>query len=178
MTFLVLALLVFGVGASVTRLITRDSLFEIFRDRWVDHFVAKQDVILHRLASELPAKGSYSDPALEWQERRVGLMREVIARSQEEQAIGFWVRGAAREKVQPWTWQSNRLVRLRGLIEFIGCPWCVGFWVFQIAWIFAWGVGLGFAYNLVGLPVWAVLPALALSYRWLYAVIASRLDSE
>lgn len=173
MSFLLLALLVFGVGASVTRLVTRDSILETFRDRWQNHWAAQQDKVLRDAAAILPASKTY-DSTVEWQDRRIALMREIGDRSEAEAAVPF---AASRAKVQPWTAISYRLIRLRSMIEFIGCPWCVGFWTFLLAWIFAWGVQLGFAYDVAGGPFWAVLPALALGYRWLYALIAGRADA-
>lgn len=177
MTFWLLALLVFGVGARITRLITKDSLLENFRDKWGEHFEHRQDLILRAAATLLPASKAYSAPELEWPERRMGLLREIQARSQAEQAVPLTLTGEKREDAQPWTVMSSRLYRLRTFIEFITCPWCVGFWVFLLAWIFAWGAGLGFAYNVAGGPFWAVLPALALSYGWVYALVAMRLDA-
>lgn len=177
MSFWLLALLVFGVGARITRLITKDSLLENFRDRWGGHFEHRQDVILHEAATQLPAHQSYSAPELEWPEKRMGLLREIHRRSEVEQAVALALTGQQREDAQPWTSKTYRLYRLRTFIEFIVCPWCVGFWVFLAAWIFSWGAGLGFAYDVAGAPFWAVLPALALSYNWVYALVAMQLDA-
>lgn len=178
MDFWLLALLVFGVGARITRLITKDSLLENFRDMWGAHFAYRQDALLKDAAADLPAKKAYSAPELEWPERRMGLLREIGDRSEAEQAVPLTLIGTRRWVAQPWTMVSHRLIRLRSFIEFISCPWCVGFWVYLLAWIFAWGVGLGFAYNVAGAPFWAVLPALALSYNWVYALVAGQLDAE
>lgn len=177
MTFWLLALLVFGVGARITRLITKDSLLENFRDRWGNHFAHKQDVVLKEAADVLPANRSYSAPELEWPDRRMGYLRAIGERSENEQAIPLTLVGKKRTTAQPWTAMSYRLVRLRSFIEFVTCPWCVGFWVFLGAWVVAWGVGLGFSYLVLGGPFWFVLPALTLSYGWVYALVAQKFDA-
>lgn len=176
MSFWLLALLVFGVGARITRLITKDSLLENFRDRWGNHFAYKQDLILRHAAVQLPAKSSYSAPELEWPDKRIGLLREIGDRSEAEQAIPLTLVGRKRRMAQPWTATSYQLIRLRSCIEFVTCPWCVGFWVFLLAWLVGWAV-LGFPYLVLGAPFWLVLPALTLSYGWVYALIAMRFDA-
>lgn len=177
MSFWLLALLIFGVGARITRLITKDSLLENFRDRWANHFAYKQDLVLKQAWAQLPAKASYSAPELEWPDKRIGLLREIGERSEAEQAIPLTLTGRKRARAQPWTATSYQLIRLRSFIEFVTCPWCVGFWVFLLAWILAWGVVLHFPYLVLGAPFWFTLPALTLSYGWVYALVAMRLDA-
>lgn len=178
MSFWLLALLVFCGGARITRLITKDSLppLENFRDRWGGHFAYRQDIILQRAAAQLPAKRAYSAPELEWPEKRLGLLKEIQARSEVEQAVPLTLTGTKRAAAQPWTAMSYRLIRLRACIDFISCPWCVGFWVYLLCWVFAWGL-LGFPYLVLGAPFWFTLLALTLSFGWVYALVAQQFDA-
>lgn len=53
--------------------------------------------------------------------------------------------------------------------EFIGCPWCVGFWVSGFV------TALAFCPPIAHHPIFMVT-ATALSISWLYALIAVNLD--
>lgn len=163
-----LTVLCFGAGASVTRLITRDALLDTLRERWGDHFTARQDAILGEAEKVLPAKATYSDPSLTRPQRRLALTHEVGERSEEEPKALAW------RKRTGWTAKSYRLIRLRGLREFIGCPWCVSPYVYAVVCVGGWAA-LGFPYLVGGLPFWFVLPAAVLAFRWLYALIATHL---
>ena len=177
MTLWLVAALVFLAGASIIRLITKDAVLENARDKWAGHFVFRADEILEDAAALLPARTEYSDPRLSRAERRVGLMEEVGRRSEEEAPVPWWVLGRRRVERQPWTVRSAKLVRLRGYIDFISCPWCVGPWVFGALWLAAWAL-LGWPYALAGLPFWIFIPGAALAYRWVYALIAMRFDAR
>jgi hypothetical protein len=191
--------LMFGFGASATRLITKDKLLAGFRDRWAGHFTWRQGRILAAINAETSFRleasrnfvavlNKHRSPdehvkleTLTAQQMHDAMLHEVGDRADEERPLPVWAARAKREQVQPWTVRSNQLARLRSYIEFIGCPFCVGFWVFAATLLWTWGRCFGFAYDLasarVALPVDYVVVAGALAGRWLYALIAMRWDN-
>lgn len=179
MNHLLLALLVFGVGASITRLVTKDFPFETLRERWEGHFSYRQDRILEEVGRLLPADSAKWDkPGLSRVERRMALLHEVGDRSEEEPPVPFLVRGERRRLSRPWSSISDRLVKLKGLMDFIRCPWCVGFWVFLALWVLAWLAVLGVEAQVWGVPFGALVLPLALAYRWAGAIVAAKLDND
>lgn len=172
MNLLLLAVLVFGVGARLTRLLNRDTLFEPLRDRWSAHFQARQDRVLREVDAVLPPRQRQGGPPPTYIEWRAELMEEVDRRAREEHALPMTkARG-------PWQAHADTLMRLRGYSEFLDCPWCAGFWVFLATWVGAWLLLADASYLIYGGPWWLVLPGLALAYGWVYALIANRLDGR
>jgi hypothetical protein len=173
---LLLAVLIFCTGASITRLITKDGLFEAVRDRWYDHFTYRQDTILAPLERGMDPleRATYENQPHD--EKRLFVLRLVGKRAAEEKALPLTVRGKRREVLAPYTVGAARLGRQRMWTEFIGCPWCVGFWVYLVAWVVAWPVVLGWGFTLHGLGFWVWWLPLALSFRWLNGLVATLLD--
>lgn len=179
MNHLLLAAFVFAVGASITRLVTKDSLFEGLRERWEGHFAYRQDKIIAKVGQLLPADNEkWSNPSLSRVERRMALLHEVGDRSEEEPPVPFWMRGKRRQLTRPWSAMSDRLVWLRSWVDFIGCPWCVGFWVFLALWVTVWLAILGVGFTAWGVPFGLLVVPLALAYRWAGAIVAGKLDTD
>lgn len=193
MTLWLLALLTFGAGASLIRLLTKDSLFEGLRDRWVTHFDAAREDVLAEIEARHPIRAVAQEKYLRgWaergqprredqltrQERAMAMLEEIGDRSEAERPAPWYLIGAARRSRRPWSEYSAKLIRIRGYAEFISCPWCVGFWVFLGVWAVSWAVALDSPAEVWGLPFWLALPAVALAYRWVYAVLATHLDNR
>lgn len=186
--------LMFGFGASTTRLVTKDSLLERFRDRWTEHFTARQARILGVLNAETqfrheamrnftvlanrnrPATEQLKPESLTRRQQHDAMLHEVGERADEEPWLSFWI-----THKKDWVAASNRLVWLRSLADFISCPWCVGFWVYLGTLLWTWGRVFGFAaYPLsqpIALPWDFLLLGGAMSARWVYALIATRWDA-
>lgn len=179
MNYLLLAALVFAVGASITRLVTKDSLFEPLRERWEGHFAYQQDKIIAKVAELLPADtAKWDNPRHSRLERRMALLHEVGDRAEEEAPVPWRVRGKRRQLGRPWSTMSDRLVWWKSWMDFISCPWCVGFWVFLALWSTVWLAILGVHAQAWGVSFGALVVPLALAYRWTYAVVASKLDND
>jgi hypothetical protein len=186
--------LMFGFGASTTRLITKDSLLTGFRDRWTEHFSARQARLLGLLNAEtqfrhealrnftvlanknrLPTE-QLKVETLTQRQRHDAMLTEVGVRADEEPWLTWWV-----THKRDWVAASNKLVWLQDLVEAISCPWCVGFWVYLGTLVWTWGRVFGFAaYPLsqpIALPWDFLLLGGAMSARWVYALIAMRWDS-
>lgn len=170
MTLLMLTVLCFGAGASITRLVTRDGLLDTLRERWEDHFTARMDVVLREAERILPGDSTYSSPELRRDQKRKGLLVAVGDRSEDEAKNLAW------RKRTGWTAMSYRLIRLRGYRDFISCPWCVSPYVYAVVCVGGWAA-LGFPFLVGGLPIWFVLPAAVLAFRWAYALLATHLPN-
>lgn len=195
MTLMLLALLTFLIGASLTRLVTVDALIEGLRDRWTVHFTYRQDRILAMVNSrnqiqdvavaaylaQLAAQGrTRRRDELTAADVRVAMLHEIGDRAEAEPSAPGWLSGHRRNQLRPWSSISSKLIRLRGWMEFISCPWCVGFWVFLgtgvLMWgrVFAFGVVSEATVNWGAWDVWLIGGALAA--RWVYGAIAAQLN--
>jgi hypothetical protein len=199
MILLVVTILLFGSGASLARLITRDALFDGLRDRWRVHFLWRQaraveasrqmfpplydTAIATYVAHQAKAGLARNRDELTAEERRIAVLHEIGDRSEEEPPAPWWVSGPARTKTRPWSKVSAQLVRLRGYSDFIGCPWCFPVYAFAAVGLWTWWRVYGFDtvltwqdLNSAALPAdWLVLSVL-LTFRWVYALIATKLD--
>lgn len=173
-------LLAFGTGASLSMLLTEDSLCEPLRRRWETHFEWRMDQVLERVDAELSTEDTGSPDHLPMSLRlakstpeRSGLLRsEIGRRAEEEPRVPFWVRGEARREGRVWTRRQAKLDRLASYHAFISCPRCAPFWVFLVVgWFFGFLTG---QYELfaVGLPWPFWWLSFALAGRWVYAKLA------
>lgn len=60
---------------------------------------------------------------------------------------------------------------------FLGCPWCIGFWIFLACSVGAWAT-LGLPSHVLGAPAWLAVPAAAAGGNWVYAIAARWLDDD
>lgn len=199
MILLAVAFLVFCTGASLARLVTRDALSEGLRERWKVHFVWRQEQILASVQRRYPiqdvavakflaesARGGRpirrADEVTP-EELRYALLHEIGERSEAELPVPLWMVGQRRAAVRPWSRISARLVRVQGYMDFIVCPWCLPVYAYAAVALYTWWRLYGFELSLtyaelssVAFPAdWLAVTGL-LTARWIYALIATRLD--
>lgn len=200
MILIMLALLTFGCGASLTRLVTRDSLLAGFRDRWTDHFAYRRD----RILIEIDSRYQIRDKAMEnyatlltrsgqptrkeelnREQIQSSLIMDIDQRASEELPLPFWMVGPARTTRRPWGRYQARLAWAADWSKFISCPFCVGFWVYLVVVAWTWWRGLDAATSTAELlhprlsadfVVLGVVVGGALAARWVYALLAGLLD--
>lgn len=157
-----LLLTLFGVGASITRFLNGDKLFAPFRDRIEEHFTRRGiDTLRDADAQALVHPGDrrdYTDP------EAVQMMRVTAYR----QAF----LGSAKWRKVAW-----RLDWCDVYKSFVGCPWCVSFWVFLVVFTVGWA-STGAPYYVWGGAFWVMIPCFALVARWVYGLIAGTLDHD
>lgn len=186
-------LLIFGFGASVTFLITRDSLCEGLRDRWVEHWAYRQETLLKDIPDVDLVRAAAVDRFLALYnarahtpltretmtraDKREALLHEISIRTAEEAPLPAWIHGQGRDTARPWLAYSRKLVRLKGYQDFIECPFCVGFWVYLGTMAWTWWRVFDCAqvivpWSVTRLPADYVVIGAAMGLRWLYANIA------
>lgn len=199
MILLVVSLLLFCTGASLMRLLTRDALLEGLRDRWRVHFLHRQAQAIAEISRHYPpltevAKATYiaqqqkaglprRPDELNPDEIRTAILHEIGDRSEDEPHVPWWVIGKARREKRPWSRTASKIVRIRGYSDFISCMWCPSVYVYGAVAGWTWWRVYGADLHLTwaeltgaGLPIdWLVL-AVPLSLRWVYGVVAARLD--
>lgn len=182
MILVMIVALTFGIGASLTRLITSDGLFLGFRARWEMHFQWRMDAIIQEANRTLLVEKAPDDTE---NSMRVKILHALDGRAAEEPKVSFWAVGAARAKDRPWSVRSGKLSRLGSYYDFVSCPFCVGFWVFLVVAVWTWWRALGCATNSYALlypypaaDYWLVggVVGTALAMRWVYALIAVNVD--
>ena len=156
----ILLLVVFGVGASLTRLVTSDKLLAPLRDRIEERWVWRSIEVLRdgEAGTLVPGRSDYANP------EHVHNMRSEVYR-----------RAFAGER--RWRKLAWKLDWIDAYKAFVTCPWCTGFWVFLAVALFAWLVVLDVPSTVWGGPWWLMVPAVALTARWVYGLIATRLDN-
>lgn len=163
-------------AASLTRLITADSLLQWLRTRWETHWLGAIDAVLVEADSHLQVARGSTDP------QKVGLLRqEINKRANTEAGVPMWLTGARRRARRPWSTRRERLEQLEIYANFISCPWCLSFWVMALCVLWTWGRVYGFSGDVfapVGVPVDYALLALALGLRWLYGLVAVNLEGR
>jgi hypothetical protein len=140
---------------------------------------AIKNYLAHQAKAGLPRKPD----DLTVEERRIAVLHEIGDRSEDEPPMAWWATGTPRAVARPWSKVSAKLVRLRGYSEFIGCPWCVPVYVFAAVALWTWGRVYGWDMALTwaeltgaALPVdWLAL-TVPLTFRWVYALVATKLD--
>lgn len=156
-----LLLMVFLVGASITRFLTTDKLTEPFRDRIEEYWTLRSIALLKdEGAAGLVQQGQYSDYA------DAGAVQEMKAKVYRRAFLGDkqWRKVA-------WALDWHHVYS-----GFVKCPWCVGTWVFLAVDLMAWLVVLGAPWTVWGGPWWVTVPATVLGFRWLYGLVAGQLD--
>lgn len=154
-----LLILVFAVGASLTRLITSDKLLAPLRDRFQEYWSWRAvEVLMASSASALVHNADYRQGE-SVQQMKVEIYRRAYL-------------GDAK-----WRQVARQLDWFDAYRAFLGCPWCVGMWVYLGTLLTAWLVVLGPMWTVWGGPWWVTIPSLTLAFRWLYGLIASNLDS-
>lgn len=153
-----LLIIVFGVGASITRFLNSDKLFSPIRDRIEEYWVRRRIALLQaNSAAALVHNPDYLKPE-SIEDMEVVLYRRAFL---------------GDEKWRRVAWRLDWYDVYKG---FIKCPWCVSFWVFLGVELFAWLVMLGAPYVVWGGAWWFMLPCQALAFRWVYGLIAGKLD--
>jgi sterol desaturase/sphingolipid hydroxylase (fatty acid hydroxylase superfamily) len=153
-----LLVMVFFVGASVSRFITADKLTEPFRDRIAEYWALRAiDVLKANSAAALVHKPDYAD----------------AASVQEMKALAYRRAFVGDKRWRKVAWSLDWFHVYSG---FVKCPWCVGVWVFAAVDLFAWLVVLGAPWTVWGGPWWVTVPATVLGFRWIYGLAAAQLD--
>lgn len=163
-------------GASIARLVHADKLMQPLRERWEVHWLARIDKELNLADSQLQIARTSTEP------ERIGKLREEIRkRAAAEPGADFWLTGARRRRLRPWSAIQERLDRLSTYSAFITCRWCVPLWVFLVAVPWTWGRVYGFSADVfapVVIPVDFALVSLVLGMRWVYALIDLRFGQD
>ncbi len=173
---LVKIFIVFGTGASITRLIVADKKpFAGLRARWQQHFTrAVDDILFGKVLPNLSP-----DPAA-WNEdwadktryqRRIALIREVERQQGNDAPLPFFASRKAHRRQAPWGEFYDPLVKATGRVQFIDCPWCVGFWVFLVTWAVAIPVLWDWSTDFGGVPLCVWWVPLALTSRWVNGLL-------
>ncbi len=154
--------LVFFAGASLTRLINKDKLLMPWRDRVEAHYLRQR----WRILTENNAQALTTHLDTESDLRSQIKIMEFEAYREAERGNRTWMKVASKVD-----WAAVRE-------GFLGCPWCVSFWVYLIMSVTAWWIALGAAYVVLGAPFWFTIPMIALAFRWIYGVVAGWVDSS
>lgn len=163
-------------AASLSRLITADSLMQWLRTRWEAHWLGAIDAVLVEADSHLQIARGSAEP------QKIGELRqEINKRANAESGVSMWTTGKRREAGRQWSIRRERLERLEVYANFLSCPWCASFWVVAAYVLLTWGRVYGFAGDVfapVGVPADYALVSLALGFRWLYALVAVNLEGR
>lgn len=164
------------ITASLTRLITADSLLQRLRTRWEEHWLARIDAALVEADSHLQIARGSTDP------KHIGELRqEINKRANAEPGVSMWVTGARRRARRQWSARRGRLEYLEIWANSLSCPWCVSFWTALVCVLWTWARVYGFSGDVfapAGVPADYALLALVLGLRWLYGLVAVNLEGR
>jgi hypothetical protein len=169
-------LLVFTTGASLSRLIVSDKLSAGLRDRWEAHWTVYTDRTLAAADRELQIVRN--EPTLEGMGK---LRHEIRERAVLEPGAYLWTRRRDRLRVRPWSTLQEDLDRYAGYAAFITCRWCAPIWVYLLCSLWTWGRVFGFSFDVLApaaVPLdWFAL-AFLLTARWVYGLVDMNLGDN